>query len=120
MAIEFDESKTVAVIRGQDPLFDVKLVLDTSKKITEEHIQLVDLVDFKLYPQGPSQIYDFDILAHIELEPEKIVEEGNEDDSSAMSEEEQQEEVVEVKKYQQKCQNIEYLWLRLSPSKDDF
>lgn len=38
MAIEFDESKTVAAVRGQDPLFDVKLVLDTSRHISDDDI----------------------------------------------------------------------------------
>lgn len=109
MSIEFDESKTVAAVRGQDPLFDVKLVLDTSNKISDEDIQLVELVDFKLYPQGPSQIYDFDILAHIEIEPEKIVEEEKE--GSDAESDEPHEEVVEVKKYQKRCKQIEYLWL---------
>jgi len=44
MAIETDESKTVAAaVWGQDPLFDVKLVLDTSYAILERDIQLIEL-----------------------------------------------------------------------------
>ncbi len=51
MATELDESKAVTTaIRGQDPIFDVKLALTDTKTISENQVELQELQDFKLYP----------------------------------------------------------------------
>jgi len=84
MASEYDQSKQVAAVRGLDPMFDVKAVLDDSVPIPESEITEIECPDFK----ANSPISEFNLLCHIELESEKVEEEEDPDNSDVESEEE--------------------------------
>lgn len=59
-----------APIRGLDPLFLVKLELQPDVPIPASEIIKIEIEDFKPPPHGKSESKDFDLLSHLELEPE--------------------------------------------------
>ena len=116
MTMDLDEANNppAAPVRGTDPLFSVVLELNDKDDIPEHKIIKVECDDFKPPPHGTSQPRDFDLVTHLELEPDPgEVEEGDADDS------EEKEEVIE-KKYKDTCPDIHHIWLNLTPSKQDF
>jgi len=80
--------------RGHDPLFLVKLELQADHPIPENKIVQVEVDDFKLPPHGTSKPTDFDLLSHLELEPEADDEVEEEESDGAA-------DPVLVKKYKQ-------------------
>jgi hypothetical protein len=103
-----------APVRGHDPLFLVKLELQTDVPIPNHEIVKVEIEDFKPPPHGTSESKDFDLLSHLELEPEvdPNAKEGDESDGQA--------DQLFEKKYKETCPNVHKLWLTLSPSRTDF
>lgn len=84
MVMEFDDANGAGQAqRGYEPLFYINLLLDTSNVIDPSEEVLVPIDDFILPPRGKSIEEEFDIFAHVELEEEKIVEEGEEVDDGA-------------------------------------
>ena len=53
---------------ADEPLFLVKVQVDTSAEITERDIKQVEPDDFKLPPHGDSKPEEFDLTCHLELE----------------------------------------------------
>ena len=72
--------------------------------------------DFRLPPGGTSQDKDFDLLCHLELEPEK--EEGKKDDEEEEAEEDKVEEIIQ--KYKLTIPNIQNYWLKMVPDDEGF
>ena len=103
-----------APVRGHDPLFSVNLELKCENDIPEEEIVKEEIEDFKPPPHGTSMEKDFDLLTHLELEPE--IEEGKEDEDS----EEEGVDPIFVKQYKDTCPNINRIWLKITPSREDF
>ena len=95
MTMDFDEAnrQPAAPARGQDPLFYCTIQLSDHVEIPEEEVASVEVDDFKLPPHGTSEAKDFDLLCHLELEPEKEEEEEEE-------EAEPEKKAVVEKKYQ--------------------
>jgi dynein heavy chain len=65
--------------RGSEPLFRVETKLVHEEEIPANEIHDYQIEPFVLPPRGTSKTEDFDLLAHLELEPEK--EEGAEEES---------------------------------------
>lgn len=103
-----------APVRGHDPLFLVNLELKSEVDIQEADIVKEEIEDFKPPPHGTSLEKDFDLLTHLELEPEP--EEGKEEEQDS----EEEIDPLFVKKYRDTCPNIHRIWLKISPSREDF
>ena len=103
-----------APVRGHDPLFLVNLELKSDEEIPEHQIKKEEIEDFKPAPHGTSTERDFDLLAHLELEPEP----GEEQEEAGDSE--QDADPLFVKKYKDTCPGINRIWLKLTPSREDF
>jgi hypothetical protein len=73
MEIDIDEAnkQPAAPVRGKDPIFHIKLELDKTVKITDKDIVSIEIDDFKPPPHGTSTVSDFNLEAHLEVEPEK-------------------------------------------------
>ena len=84
MERETDERQQVATtVRGSDPMFDVKLELTDDMPIPENEIHEKVCPDFLMPPSGQSHISEFDLLVHLEIEPEQVeVEDKGSDESS--------------------------------------
>ena len=113
MAQEIDEStrQPGPPSRGREPLFYVQISLTDKKEIPASEIKSIPTDDFRLPPQGTSQEKDFDLLCHLELEPEK--EEGKGDESEEEPAEE--EAVQEVPKFKLTIPKIQNFWLKMVP-----
>jgi hypothetical protein len=73
MVMDFDDANgSGQAQRGYEPLFYVSVVLNDSKAVNESNIVLKNIDDFIVPPRGKSVEQDFDLTAHIEIEPEKI------------------------------------------------
>jgi dynein heavy chain len=81
MTMDFDEAmrQPAPPQRGREPLFNVSVTLNDSKPIPANEIKKVVCEDFILPPRGHSKESDFDLLCHLELEPEKT-EKGEEEE----------------------------------------
>ena len=101
---------SAAPVHSHNPLFLFKLELQSEVPIPDSEIKKVEIEDFKSPKHGNSQPQDFDLLSHLELEPEV--------DSNAKEEQEYDEQADQlfVKKYKETWPNIHKLWLVLSPS----
>lgn len=79
MTMDFDEQNQQGHTqhRGKEPLFYVGVSLSDKTHIPEDEIKEAMIDDFILPPRGTSKEEDFDLLTHLQLEPE--VEEGDED-----------------------------------------
>ena len=86
-----------APVRGHDPLFSVSLEFQSGENIPEHEIVKEEIEDFKPPPHGTSTEKDFDLLNHLELEPE--VEEGKEEEEVEVDEEEEDVDPLFLKKY---------------------
>jgi hypothetical protein len=73
MTMDFDEAmrQPAPPQRGREPLFNVSVTLYDAKPIPVHEIKKVVCEDFILPPRGHSKESDFDLLCHLELEPEK-------------------------------------------------
>lgn len=115
MKMEFDDaSGNGQAQRGYEPLFHLNVILNDSKVIPIEEIGQQPIDDFILPNRGTSTEDEFDLLAHLELEPVK-----NEDDE----EEEEEEEAgdVEIQQlYKKTLPNIHNFWIRLEPERSEF
>ena len=77
---------------------------------------MVECPDFILPPRGTSKKEEFDLLCHLELEPEKEEKKGGDDD-----EEENEEQAVEAEiKYKSVVPHIQDYWLKTKPESDDY
>jgi len=71
MTMEFDETNGGGQQqRGMEPLFHIDVVLQDARPLPEHEIVEVPIDDFQLPPRGTSAEEDFDVMTHIELEPE--------------------------------------------------
>lgn len=83
MTMDFDEAmrQPAPPQRGSEPLFTVNLTLNDKVAIPANEVKKVVCEDFVLPPRGTSLDQDFDLLCHLELEPEKT-EKGGDDDAA--------------------------------------
>jgi len=100
---------------GRKPLFGVKVQLNAAEDIPETEIVPVEIDEFLTPPRGDSKVEDFDLLAHVEVEPEK--EEGEEDEEE---EEDPEKEEEAVQKYKKTIPNIQKFWVKFMHEKEDF
>jgi len=77
---------------------------------------MVECADFRLPPSGTSKEHEFDLLCHLELEPEKEEKKGNDDEE----EEQDDQQAVEVPKYKSTVPRIQEFWLKTVPDADDY
>lgn len=84
MTMDFDEAmrQPAPPQRGSEPLFTVNLTLNDKVNIPTNEIKKQVCEDFVLPPRGQSKDQDFDLLCHLELEPEKA-EKGDDDAGDA-------------------------------------
>lgn len=87
--------------------------LDDSKQIPIEEIGQEVIDDFVLPPRGKSTEDQFDLLAHLELEPEKTEEEEAEG-------EEEEGDVEVVNLYKKTLPNVHNFWIKLEPDQSEF
>lgn len=86
MEMDLDEANNppAAPVRGTDPLFSVVLELAQDKEIPADKIVRIEVEDFKPPPHGTSEAKDFDLVTHLELEPEPDENaKGGDDESEA-------------------------------------
>lgn len=109
MTMDFDEAmrQPAPPQRGREPLFNVSVTLNDARPIPEKEIKKIVCEDFVLPPRGHSKEEDFDLLCHLELEPEKT-EKGEEEAEEGEKAEENK--VVELK-YKSIVPNISDHWL---------
>jgi len=111
MNADYDDSNQAAGgVRGQEPLFFVSVELSDEVEVPEKEIKQVQ-IDY--YSQKESKIEDFDLIAHLELEPEKV--EGEEEED-----EEEEEDKVIVPIYKKIIPNIEKYWLNMQPNSEEY
>ena len=80
MVMEFDDQAgNGQAQRGFEPLFHLSVKLNKTIEIPVDEIGQVVLEDFILPPRGKSTEDQFDLLAHLELEPERNEEEEEEE-----------------------------------------
>jgi dynein heavy chain len=118
MDVDLNDSNNTpaAPIRGLDPLFVVNLEFHPENDIPQSAMVKQETEDFKPPPHGTSLPKDFDLLTHLELEPE--IEEGKE-----IEDEEESDENVDpmfAKIFKDTCPDIHNQWLKITPSRDDF
>ena len=108
--MDFDEAmrQPAPPQRGSEPLFSVSLTLNDKVAIPANEVKKVVCEEFILPPRGKSQDSDFDLLCHLELEPEKA--EKGEDEEEPTGEAAEQANVVEIK-YKSVVPNIQKYWL---------
>jgi hypothetical protein len=118
MTMDFDEAmrQPAPPQRGREPLFNVSVTLNDSRPIPDKEIKKVVCPDFILPPRGTSKESDFDLLCHLELEPEKTEEEEREGEGGAAVE---IGKPVEVK-YKSTVPNISDHWLQMTPNSKDY
>jgi dynein heavy chain len=81
MKMEFDDaSGNGQAQRGYEPLFHINVQLNDSKPIPIDEIGQEPIEDFILPPRGSSTEDQFDLLSHLELEPEKKEDEEEEEE----------------------------------------
>ena len=116
MTMQFDDTSGVGqAARGHEPLFYTRVALDDSHAIPEREIVKVVIDDFLLPPRGTSQEHEFDLLAHIEVEPEL----GSQDGSSSAEYGREEGDVYLVKE-KMTVPNIQRYWIKLLPNADEF
>lgn len=98
--------------RGFMPLFYLQIVLDDSQAIPPDKIKQEPIEDFVPPPRGTSKTEDFNLLEHIEMQPEK--DENEESESSDLS------DVEPVQKYRSVVPTIHDEWIQLHPTREDF
>lgn len=81
--MDFDEAmrQPAPPQRGSEPLFSVQLTLNDKVAIPANEVKKVVCEEFILPPRGTSKDSDFDLLCHLELEPEKA-EKGEEEEAA--------------------------------------
>jgi hypothetical protein len=116
MTMDFDEAmrQPAPPQRGQEPLFNISVTLNDTRQIPANEIKKVVCDDFILPPRGQSKDQDFDLLCHLELEPEK-----QEKGDAAEEGEAEQAQTIEIK-YKQTVPNISDHWLQMTPSSKDY
>ena len=95
--------------RGQEPLFYVNVEIEDSKPIEEIHIVDEPIDDFILPPRGTSEVWQYDLLTHVELEDEPEEEDGDDDGA--------EKEQVHVQKFKKTVPKIHEFWITLVPDK---
>ena len=117
MTMDFDEALRQAAPpqRGSEPLFTVNLVLNDKIAIPANEIKKVVCEDFILPPRGQSREQDFDLLCHLELEPEKA-EKGEEEEPAG----EAGAAVPAEIKYKSVVPSIQQYWLQMSPNSKEY
>ena len=94
-------------------MFYVAIQLNDKETVPPYAIEQVPCEDFRLPPSGTSQESEFDLLCHLELEPEKEEKKGGADNDE--EEEAEDANVIEVQKYKSTVPNIQEYWLRTVP-----
>lgn len=97
MTMDFDEAmrQPAPPQRGSEPLFSVQLTLNDKVPIPASEVKKVVCEEFLLPPRGHSKDSDFDLLCHLELEPEKA--EKGEEEEGAGGEAAEKSAVAEIK-----------------------
>ena len=114
MNADYDDANGApAGVRGQEPLFFVSVQLGDENEIPAHEIKEVVIEPFH---QKTSKALDFDLLAHLELEPEVV--EGEGEESEPPLEEEEEKEAPPI--FKKTVPNIEKYWLRMEPSKEEY
>lgn len=91
-------------------MFFVSAQLQDDVEIPPEEIHMIEIDDFVRPPRGKSVTEDFDLLAHLEIEPEKDGDEEEEDDLGEGAETKPPEPIL-----RKIVPNIEKFWLRMEP-----
>ena len=114
MTMSFDQEGGSAgqAQRGCEPLFYTSVTLDDKKEIPEDEIIEVQIGEFAPPPRGKSEDKDFDLLAHIEILPEKG--EG-EEDAEELSEDPDAESAEAPIINQLTVPKIQQYWIKLLP-----
>jgi hypothetical protein len=109
MTMDFDEAmrQPAPPQRGREPLFSVSVTLNDSRPLPANEIKKEICPDFIVPPRGHSKDSEFDLLCHLELEPEKA-EKGEVEEEAADGAPEAK--VFEVK-YKSVVPNISDNWL---------
>jgi hypothetical protein len=87
--------------------------LNDSKVIPIDEIGQVPIDDFILPPRGTSTEDQFDLLAHLELEPVKAEDEEAEEEAETG-------DVEIVQLYKKTLPNIHNFWIKLEPDATEF
>lgn len=121
MTMDFDEAmrQPAPPQRGREPLFNVSVTLNDTKPLPEKEIKRVVCEDFILPPRGNSKEDDFDLLCHLELEPEKSAEEAAEEAEAEVAAAPDTGKTVEVK-YKSIVPHISDHWLQMTPNSKDY
>lgn len=119
MKMDFDEQNQQGHTqhRGKEPLFYVGVSLTDRNHIPEDEIKEALLDDFILPPRGTSQEEDFDLLSHLQLEPEV---EEQEDDGDDGGEDANEKNLVIEQLYKKIVPNIHKFWLEMVPDEVAF
>jgi len=119
MTMDFDEAlrQSAPPQRGSEPLFTVNLILNDKQTIPSKEVQKVVCDDFVLPPRGHSKDSDFDLLCHLELEPEKA--EKGEEEEAAGDNPAEKSAAMELK-YKSIVPNIQQYWLQMTPNSKDY
>ncbi len=117
MTMDFDEALRQAAPpqRGSEPLFTVNLTLNDKQAIPVNEVKKVVCEDFILPPRGHSKEQDFDLLCHLELEPEKADKAEDEDPGEGGA----AATPAEIK-YKSVVPNIQQYWLQMTPGAKDY
>lgn len=121
MSMDFDEAmrQPAPPQRGREPLFNVSVSLNDSKPIPGDEIKKIVCDEFVLPPRGHSKDSDFDLLCHLELEPEKEEKKGDDDDAEGGAAAAEASQIIEPK-YKSIVPNITGHWLQMTPSSSDY
>ena len=118
MKMDFDEQNQQghAQHRGKEPMFYVGTTLSDHKPIPDKEICLVPIDDFILPPRGTSVEEDFDLLTHLQYEPEATEEEeddGGEDAATKAA-------IKPDQLYKKTVPGIHKFWLQMVPDETRF
>ena len=91
--------------------------MNDRQQIPERDILKVQCDDFRLPPGGTSKESDFDMLCHLELEPE--LDEKKKDDDDEEDAKDQANEMMEIK-YKLTIPTIQDYWLKMNPDAEDY
>jgi hypothetical protein len=110
-----DQNQATGPARSSDPLFQVETALCHEEPIPAHEISEVKIEDFILPPRGTSVVEDFDLMAHLELEPERDPDEESEEDDGL----EKEDPIIEPI-FKKIVPNIQKFWIRMKPDKGEY
>jgi hypothetical protein len=111
MKCDFSDASGGSAQRGFEPLFHLNVHLNDAKVIPLDEIGEEVIEDFILPPRGKSSEDQFDLLVHLEIEPERA-----EDEVEAEPEDGDLFKVM----YKKTLPNIHNFWIKLEPDASEF